>query len=457
MSSNVTTSESPSTTGPQVHNSQATHAQQVPTTHQNTQVAQAHQSQEGLQHPPAPLELIDHVDELVADIPNKQQNVQNLIADQADMQSVAGLPFNQHSPYQNIHTYGYPSQQAFQYPSHAGQQQYPQMGQRFPSQSAFHFNQQFGNPYLSQQNFQQSSQLQAHPHHYAAFQDPRDGAPTQHQSTQSMPLNLAGGGNALAMQHPQQLGNPAQQVAPAASTHPICHEVGFKNLLEDQDVVESRGADECVSEHSQLVIKEKMSLHDLIKLYEYVQRKGDVYLPADDTDKLFWSALFKNWNSKMPVSESHPLPARSKSDIHIQAGYYSTDASSNQLANGRRSSKARKGNAVPIYLSLDLDAEGINWLYKDNNVLTHYDTYEKNRVCGHNLQLIIEAARRRVQKWAIAGSGANVELGVKCRPPTNLLRLVLASEHFRNQHSKNCAVADLEALRPKSGYGDRKN
>ncbi|KAK2939271.1 hypothetical protein FoTM2_002489 [Fusarium oxysporum f. sp. vasinfectum] len=159
----------------------------------------------------------------------------------------------------------------------------------------------------------------------------------------------------------------------------------------------------------------------------------------------------------MPVSESHPLPARSKSDIHIQAGYYSTDASSNQLANGRRSSKARKGNAVPIYLSLDLDAEGINWLYKDNNVLTHYDTYEKNRVCGHNLQLIIEAARRRVQKWAIAGSGANVELGVKCRPPTNLLRLVLASEHFRNQHSKNCAVADLEALRPKSGYGDRKN
>ncbi|KAL5602845.1 hypothetical protein FOBRF1_010378 [Fusarium oxysporum] len=502
MSSNVTTSESPeaiaSTTGPQVHNSQATHAQQASTTHQNTQVAQAHQSQEELQHPPAPLELIDHVDELVADIPNQQQNVQNPIAHQANMQSVAGLSFNQHSPYQNImqqsnvfpqqpsnpnfaqHTYGYPSQQAFQYPSHAGQQQYPQMGQRFPSQSAFHFNQQFGNPYLSQQNFQQSSQLQAHPHHYAAFQDPRDGAPPQHQSTQGMPLNLAGGGNALAMQHPEQLGNPAQQVAPAASTHPICHEVGFKNLLEDQDVVESRGADECVSEHSQLVIKEKMSLHDLIKLYEYVQRKGDVYLPADDTYKLFWSALFKNWNSKMPVSESHPLPARSKSDIHIQVGYYSTDASSNQLANGRRSSKARKGNAVPIYLSLDLDAEGINWLYKDkngqrvhrsqvkllvslsdtqakHNVLTHYDTYEKNRVCGHNLQLIIEAARRRVQKWAIAGSGANVELGVKCRPPTNLLRLVLASEHFRNQHSKNCAVADLEALRPKSGYGDRKN
>ncbi|KAI7766211.1 hypothetical protein LZL87_001324 [Fusarium oxysporum] len=485
MSSNVTTSDSSeaiaSTTGPQVLNSQATHAQQVSATHQNTQVTQVHQSQEELQHPPAPLELIDHVDELVADIPSQQQNVQNLIAGQASMQSLAGFSFPQQNSYQNImqqsnvfpqqpnnpsaqHTYGYPSQQTFQY----------------PSQSAFHFNQQFGNPYLSQQNFQQSSQLRAHPHQYAAVQDPRGGVPPQHQFPQGISLNPAGGGNALAMQHPQQLGHPAQQNAPAASSHPICHSVGFKNLLEDQDVVESRDAGECVSEHSQLVIKEKMWLHDLIKLYEYVQQKGDVYLPADDTYKLFWSTLFKNWNSKMPVSESHSLPARGKSDIHIQVGYYSTDASSTQPANGRRSSKARKGNAVPIYLSLDLDAEGINWLYKDkngqrvhrsqvkllvglsdtqakHNVLTHYDTYEKNRVCGHNLQLIIQAARRRVQKWAIAGTGSPVQLGVECRAPTNLRRLVLASEHFRNQHSKNCAVADLEALRPKAGYGDRKN
>ncbi|KLO91246.1 uncharacterized protein LW93_8490 [Fusarium fujikuroi] len=498
MASNTTTSDSPeataSTTGPQVLNIQATHAQQISATHQDTQVAQDHQSQE---HPPAPLELIDHVDELVADIPNEQHNAQNLIADYANMQSAANLSLPQQTPYQDIiqqpnvfpqqsidpniaqHTYGYPSQQAFQYASHAGQQQYPQMGPQFPIQSVFPFHPQFGNPYLSQQNFQQSSQLQAHAHQYAALQDPRGGAPPQPQSTQGMPLNTPGSGSSLAMQQPQQPGLPAQQVAPATSSHPIGHEVGFKNLLEDQDVIESRAADECISEHSQLVIKEKMWLHDLIKLYEYVQRKGDVYLSADETYKNFWITVFKNWNSKMPVSESDPLPARGKPDIHYQVGYYSTDASSNQPANGRRSSKARKGNAIPIYLSLDLDADGINWLYKDktgkcvyksqvkllvglsetqakHNFLTHYDISEKNKVCGHNLQLIVEAARRRIQKWAIAGAGAPIQLGVECRAP-NLLRLILASEYFRHQHLKNCAIADLEALRPKAGYGDRKN
>ncbi|KAF5641115.1 hypothetical protein F52700_3450 [Fusarium sp. NRRL 52700] len=501
MAPTTTTSDSPeataSTTGPQVLNSQAAHAQQVSTTHQNTQVAQAHQSQEELQHPPAPLELIDHVDELVADIPNQQLNVQNLTAGYAGMQAAANFSFPQPTLYQDImqqpnvfpqqpgnpnfaqHTYGYPSQQAFQYASNAGQQQYPQVGQQFPTQSELSFNPQFGNPHLSQQNIQQSSQLQVHPHQYAAIQDPRGGAQPQYQSTQGMPLNTSGGGNTLAMQQPQQPGLPAQQVAQAASSRPICHEVGFKNLLEDQDVVESRAADECVSEHSQLVIKEKMWLHDLIKLYEYVQRKGDVYLPADETYKHFWGTVFKGWNSKMPVSESDPLPARGKPDIQYQVGYYSADASSNQPANGRRSSKARKGNAIPIYLSLDLDADGINWLYKDKtgqrvyksqvkllvgltetqakmNAIQSYDTCEKNKVCGHNLQLIMESARRRIQKWTIAGAGAPIQLGVECRAP-NLLRLILASEHFRHQHLKNCAIAELEALRPKAGYGDLKN
>ncbi|KAH7249969.1 uncharacterized protein BKA55DRAFT_728069 [Fusarium redolens] len=459
MSSNVSSSDSPeataSTTGPQVLNIQAAHAQQVTTTHQNTQAFQVPQSQDEAQYPPAPFELIEHVDELVTHIPSQQQNGQNLVTDQTNMQSTAGFSFQQQNPFHqqpnntNLaqHVYGHPSQHTFQYPSHVGQQQYPQMGQQFPSQSAFHFNQQFGNPYLSQQNFQQGSQLQAHPNQYAALQGQRGRPPPQHQSAQGISLNPAEVGNALAMQQPQQLGHPAQQIAPAASPHPICHEVGFKNLLEDQDVVESRDADACVSEHNQLIIKEKMWLHDLIKLYEYVQRKGDVYLSADETYKLFWSTLFKNWNSKMPVSETQSLPARSKSDIHIQVGYYSIDASSNQPENGRRSSKARKCNTIPIYLSLDLDAEGINWLYKDksgtrvctqhvkllvglsdiqakHNVLTHYDTYEKNRVCGHNLQLIIESARRRVQKWAIAGGGAPVQLGVECRAPNlNTLRI----------------------------------
>ncbi|KAF5976199.1 hypothetical protein FCOIX_7228 [Fusarium coicis] len=497
MASNTTTSDSPeataSTTGLQVLNNQTNHAQQVSATHQNTQAAQAHQSQE---HPPAPSEPTDHINEPVADIPNQQYNVQNLIAGYSSMQAAANVSLPQQTPYQDImqqsnvfpqqstdpnfvqHTYAYPSQQALQYASHAGQQQYPQMGQQFPAQSAFPFNPQFGNPCLSQQNFQQSSQLQAHPHQYDAIQDPRAGVSPQPQSTQGVPLNTPGGGSSLVMQQPQQPGLLAQHVAPAVSSHPICHEVGFKNLLEDQDVVETRAADECVSEHSQLVIKEKMWLHDLVKLYEYVQRKGDVYLPADETYKHFWITVFNDWNSKMPVSESDPLPPRDKPNIQYQVGYFSTDASSNQPANGRRSTKACKGNEIPIYLSLDLDSDGITWLYKDkagqrvfksqvklliglseaqakHNFLTHFDISEKNKVCGHNLQLIVEAARRRIQKWAIAGAGAPIQLGVECRAP-NLLRLVLASEHFRHQHMKNCAIADLEALRPKAGYGDRK-
>ncbi|KAL7766362.1 hypothetical protein ACKLNR_004278 [Fusarium oxysporum f. sp. zingiberi] len=367
MSSNVTTSESPSTTGPQVHNSQATHAQQVSTTHQNTQVAQAHQSQEGLQHPPAPFELIDHVDELVADIPNQQQNVQNLIADQANMQSSNVFPQQPSNPNFAQHTYGYPSQQAFQYPSHAGQQQYPQMGQRFPSQSAFTSISSSGTPiFLSKTSNRvhnsrliRTIMLRFKTHetaHQLSISLLRVCPSTSPEVEMPWPCSTLSNSEippSRLLQQPQHIRSVMKSVSRTSlkirmSLNPEALMNVFPNTASSSS-------------------KEKMSLHDLIKLYEYVQRKGDVYLPADDAYKLFWSALFKNWNSKMPVSESHPLPARSKSDIHIQVGHYSTDASSNQLANGRRRSKARKGNAVPIYLSLDLDAEGINWLYQDKN------------------------------------------------------------------------------------------
>ncbi|KAF9764892.1 hypothetical protein IL306_002707 [Fusarium sp. DS 682] len=498
MSSNVTASDAheatASTTGPQVLNSQATQAQQAPTTHQQFQVPRGHNE---AQYPPAPFELIEHVDDVVAQIPGQQQNGQNLIAAHSNMQSAAAFnswqqnPFHDFNEQPNLFTqqpnnthlsqfgYGQPSQSALQFAPQISQQHHSQVTRQHLPQSAFHFNHQFRNPYFSQQNVQQLSHQQAAQNQYAALQAQQGVAPAQHRSTQGVSHNSAGGGHALAMQHPQQHGRVAQQIAPALSPRPVCLDIGFKHMLEDQDFAESRDPEECVSEHKHLLIKEKMKLHDLIKQYEFVQRQGGARLSADETYKCFWSALFKNWNSKMPISDTPALNARPKSDIQVQVGHYSTDVSSNLPANGRRSTKARKGNTVPIYLSLDLDAEGINWLYKDksgthvradcvkllvglsdiqakHNVLTHYDTCEKNRVCGHNIQLIIEAARRRVQKWATAGCDNPVELGVECRAPS-MVRLVLASEHFENQHMKNCAVADLKLMRHKPGHKNRAN
>ncbi|KAF4334273.1 hypothetical protein FBEOM_11885 [Fusarium beomiforme] len=496
MTSNITTSDAPeaitSTTGPQVLNSHAAQSQQVPAAHQQIQVPHVHHE---AQYPLATFELIEHVDEVVAQIPGQQQNGQNLIAGHPNDQPAASStswqqlsshnlnyqpnPFTQQLRNPLLSQFGHLSQAAFQFAPQIGQHHHSQMTQQHLPQATFHFNHQFGNPYVSQQNVQQLSDQQAALNQYTALQAQQDVAPAQHQSTQGVSHNSARGGHALAVQNPQQHGHLTQQIAPAAPSRPICLDVGFKNMLEDQDVAESRDPEECVSEHNHLLIKEKMRLHDLIKQYEYVQRKGGARLSADETYKCFWGALFKNWNSKMPVSNTPTLPTQPKSDIQVQVGHYSTDVSINLPANGRRSSKARKGNAVPIYLSLDLDAEGIHWLYNDkggtrvradcvkllaglsdtqakHNVLTHYDTCERNRVCGHNLQLIVEAARRRVQKWAAAGGDNFVELGVECRAPS-LIRLVLASEHFENHHKKNCAVADLGLMPNNAEHKGRVN
>ncbi|KAF4449832.1 hypothetical protein F53441_7027 [Fusarium austroafricanum] len=360
-----------------------------------------------------------------------------------------------------------------------------QMGYQFPSQNGLQSNHQpsySNNPQQAVQQFLQSQTAQR-PH--PGLQSQQGRAPTQHQFNQGAPFNnVSGSANALALKNSQrptpglvqQHGLFAQQTGVPQMPLQAGRDVCIKEVLEDQDVVTAREPGECVSAHCGLLIGEKMKLHDLLKQYEHVQRLGGTFLPADETYRRFYLTIFQNWDSSMDATESPTLPPRSKSEIQVQIGHLTNDATFGQPEGStRRNSKARK-NATPVYLSLDLDVDGIHWIYKDkngnrvdttniklllglsdaqakHNVLTHYDTCEKNRICGHNLQLIMEAARRRVRKWAAAGSTNPASLDIDDRAPC-LFRLVLASDHFAVQHKKNCDVAKLELQRPKAGYKD---
>ncbi|KAM0555414.1 hypothetical protein ACHAO7_003041 [Fusarium culmorum] len=221
--------------------------------------------------------------------------------------------------------------------------------------------------------------------------------------------------------------------------------VSFENVYADQDVTEDRPPKKTIPKEC-LTRVEKMRLLDLLKQYE------------DDT----------NSKSYSPVTLR---PARS-SDAYLEIGHCEKDAPSSRPDDGRRGSKALK-QTIPIFLTLDLRAGEIDWRYHDKdgnrfkardvrlhhglgieqakkNVLDHQDQKEMKRICEHNIDQIVHAARRRIVKWAAAGSAA--ELGVDDEDRAALEILELPSDRFLERFQEVRVLRDYLVRRPVPSY-----
>ncbi|CAG7565492.1 unnamed protein product [Fusarium equiseti] len=228
-------------------------------------------------------------------------------------------------------------------------------------------------------------------------------------------------------------------------------DVSFKDVDEDQEVVDERPPKTVITTKELLTRGEKMRLLDLLKQYQEVMRVYGYSYSAEETYTDFFERVFRrDWNTKW--KSVNPLvfrPLRS-SDIHLEIGSYEKDAPSSQSEDGRRRSKALK-QTIPVFLVLNLEGGEIDWKYHDRdgnrlrprdvtlhdglsnlqakkNTLNHQDYQERKHIYRHNVDLVVQAARRRIVKWAAAGSDA--QLGVDKDDRVDLETPQLPSERY---------------------------
>ncbi|KAL4722758.1 hypothetical protein ACLX1H_009996 [Fusarium chlamydosporum] len=257
-------------------------------------------------------------------------------------------------------------------------------------------------------------------------------------------------------------------------------DVSFEDVNGDEAVTEYRLAKGVIPKEL-LTRGEKMRLLDLLKQYQEVQRMHGIFCSTSETYQCFYEAIFRrSWDSKSKSKSKNKSKSASpvvlrpprSSDTCLEIGYCEKDAPSSQSDEGRRESKALK-QTIPVFLTLNLETGEIDWRYHDKdgkrfeahdvtlhhglsieqakkNVLDHQDKKERKRICDHNVDQIVHAARRRIIKWAEAGSDA--QLGVDNEDRVSLVVLELPSERFIACCEEICALRDYLILRPKPGY-----
>ncbi|GKT98965.1 hypothetical protein FLAG1_02142 [Fusarium langsethiae] len=250
--------------------------------------------------------------------------------------------------------------------------------------------------------------------------------------------------------------------------------VSFENVDEDQAVVEDRPPKKVIPREC-LTRGEKMRLLDLLKQYEEVQRTRGVFCPATKIYQQFYQAIFRrSWDTNSKSYSPVTLRPVRSSDAYLEIGYYEKDAPSSRSDDGCRGSKALK-KTIPIFLTLDLGTGEIDWRYYDKdgsrfksrdvtlhhglsieqakeNVLDYQDQKEMKRICEHNINQIVHAARRRIAKWAAAGSAA--QLGVDDEDRATLEILELPSERFLARFEEVRVLRDYLVQRPELSYED---
>ncbi|KAL6914022.1 hypothetical protein ACHAPO_002472 [Fusarium lateritium] len=366
------------------------------------------------------------------------------------------------------YTYGPGSPYAPQYsPYHQpqlGYHHFRQAGYIYPiPQSDFQFPQ----PYLP-------VPPQTTPH------DEHGTSPDQQQARQNVPID-----DGMTAEHSPESQRPPEESKPIRLQSRPCRGksdddtslrpdlgVSFENVEEDKAVAEDRSPKKVIPKES-LTRGEKMRLLDLLKQYEGVQRTGGVFRSAAKTYQQFYQAIFRrSWDTSSKSCSPVTLRSARSSDACLEIGHYEKDAPSSRSDDECRGSKVLK-QTIPIFLTLDLGAGEIDWMYHDKdgnhfkardvslhhglsteqakrNVLDYQDQKEMKRICEHNIDQIVHAARRRIVKWARAGSAA--QLGVDDEDRAALELLELPSKRFLARFEEVRVLRDYLVQRPELSY-----
>ncbi|EEU46739.1 uncharacterized protein NECHADRAFT_77433 [Fusarium vanettenii 77-13-4] len=225
---------------------------------------------------------------------------------------------------------------------------------------------------------------------------------------------------------------------------------------EDTDVFGSRPPNTIISKPSDLTHDEKLLLKDLFVAYVDMPGQGSHASLSPEFYKEFFDEIFKYWVSSHRVNIRPVLQPKTEEQTRIQIDD-SWAESEPQATTGPKIVRKRKlFEAIFLTMQFNSVEETFTWTWQNNErkdapfsaikrylprgvtkndvilmAIENYDSFERKRITSYNRDLIINAARRRIHKWARAGSSHDDtidsadEIGER-----SILSLVLASDVY---------------------------
>ncbi|KAM0561819.1 hypothetical protein ACHAPJ_002990 [Fusarium lateritium] len=141
----------------------------------------------------------------------------------------------------------------------------------------------------------------------------------------------------------------------------------------------------------------------------------------------FWRKVFKTWDSTDDENENPILRQARLVDTNVKVGVLRRDHPPSVAYPEQNQEGRRQGDPVYLSLTLQLQVDSINWMWKDargrfvnpahvdfnagsearclDRAITRYDRSLRERIDEHNEKLVIKTARRRVVHFAETGTG----------------------------------------------------
>lgn len=236
-------------------------------------------------------------------------------------------------------------------------------------------------------------------------------------------------------------------------------------FLKDTGVLGSRPPNAIISKPSDLTRDEKLLLKDLF--LEYVDMPGQESHACFSRGfyKEFFGEIFKYWVSSHRVNNRPILQGRTPEQtcIVIDASWAdskpqtTTESPSDRGYRPRKVSRKRKiCESISLTMKFNAAEETFMWTWEGDNdevmkstglqpwlpqgvtknnailmAIENYDSFERKRITSFNREQIINAARRRIHKWARAGSSHDDTIDFSDKlGPGSILPLVLASDVY---------------------------
>ncbi|RMJ07626.1 hypothetical protein BHE90_014089 [Fusarium euwallaceae] len=238
-----------------------------------------------------------------------------------------------------------------------------------------------------------------------------------------------------------------------------------RTIREDPHNIGSRPSFNTVNHSGQLTSCEKIGLGDLFEAYIKIPGRSSKLPPIlSELYKEFVGHIFNSWVSAQTTNLKPILPPRPSHQKRIEVGASQAGRSFDEMMHGS------------IFLTMDFDSRdgSFDWTWHngDNIPITanieyrlprgvskkdamimaieNYDNIERERITSHNRVQIISAARRRITKWAQAGSDLQAEVDNEDKlKDGDILPLVLASDMFIKTAREGADVA--AALKTRRG------
>ncbi|KAI8721794.1 hypothetical protein NCS52_00321900 [Fusarium sp. LHS14.1] len=233
----------------------------------------------------------------------------------------------------------------------------------------------------------------------------------------------------------------------------------FDAISSDTHVTQNRAPNTPIRRPYDLTKHEKLRLVDLVERYRSMRD------PAEDEEAdifdlwdQFMREIFKRWSSNRAVPSLGRFPDCKFDDANIQVGVLKE----NHLESGAGGqpgphlpiSEARVAGA-PVFLEvtlsleteqrglLDVNCQFINPQECQNNMtrmqarylaVENYDANEADRIINWNKKVVVNAARRRIVRWAAAGSQPEMIIHRDdLLGPDDIKSLVLASDYIEQE------------------------